>query len=55
MQIQSTECSNGSNVTLFVSSESAASERRFDKAMSVASLKERLEPITGVCVHIHIG
>ncbi|KAJ3201640.1 hypothetical protein HDU82_007962, partial [Entophlyctis luteolus] len=35
-------------VTLFVSSEGVTSERRFDKGMSVLSLKERLEPITGV-------
>ncbi|KAI9093012.1 CAP Gly-rich domain-containing protein [Phlyctochytrium arcticum] len=37
-------------VTLFVSSEGAASERRFDKATTIGRLKERLEPITGVPV-----
>ncbi|KAJ3059023.1 hypothetical protein HK102_010197, partial [Quaeritorhiza haematococci] len=37
-------------VTLFVSSESATSERRFDRAITVDRLKERLEPITGVPV-----
>ncbi|KAL2918331.1 hypothetical protein HK105_202258 [Polyrhizophydium stewartii] len=35
-------------VTLFVTSSNAASERRFDKALTIQSLKERLEPITGV-------
>ncbi|KAJ3075475.1 hypothetical protein HDU98_007973 [Podochytrium sp. JEL0797] len=37
-------------VKLFVSCDdnAAASERRFDKGLSVASLKERLEPLTGV-------
>ncbi|KAI8621725.1 CAP Gly-rich domain-containing protein [Chytriomyces sp. MP71] len=35
-------------VTVFVSSEGVTSERRFDKATTIASLKERLEPITGV-------
>ncbi|TPX55706.1 hypothetical protein PhCBS80983_g05089 [Powellomyces hirtus] len=42
----------GSNpiVTLFVSSEGAASERRFDKSLTIERFKERLEPITGVPV-----
>ncbi|KAJ3028169.1 UNVERIFIED_CONTAM: hypothetical protein HDU68_002315 [Siphonaria sp. JEL0065] len=35
-------------VTLFVSSEGVTSERRFDKGQTIAQLKERLEPITGV-------
>lgn len=35
-------------VTLFVTSRNASSERRFSKSLTVASLKERLEPITGV-------
>ncbi|KAI9205921.1 CAP Gly-rich domain-containing protein [Polychytrium aggregatum] len=35
-------------VTLFISSEAATSERRFSKSITIASLKERLEPITGV-------
>ncbi|KAJ3287660.1 hypothetical protein HK104_008493 [Borealophlyctis nickersoniae] len=37
-----------STVTVFVSSEGASSERRFDKAILISTLKERLEPITGV-------
>ncbi|KAJ3182339.1 hypothetical protein HDU87_008502 [Geranomyces variabilis] len=37
-------------VTLFVSSEGASSERRFDKALTIDRFKERLEPITGVPV-----
>ena len=35
-------------VTLHVSSEAAQSERRFDRALSIRTLKERLEAITGV-------
>ncbi|TPX51860.1 hypothetical protein SeMB42_g00532 [Synchytrium endobioticum] len=35
-------------VTVFVTSEGASSERRFDKSMPISSLKDRLEPITGV-------
>ncbi|KAI8816689.1 CAP Gly-rich domain-containing protein [Fimicolochytrium jonesii] len=35
-------------VTVFVASEGAASERRFDKSITIERLKERLEPITGV-------
>ncbi|KAJ3190242.1 hypothetical protein HDU85_000535 [Gaertneriomyces sp. JEL0708] len=37
-------------VTLFVTSEGASSERRFDKSITIDRLKERLEPITGVQV-----
>ncbi|KAJ3317563.1 hypothetical protein HDU76_001129, partial [Blyttiomyces sp. JEL0837] len=37
-------------VTLIVSSEAASSERRFDRGITIASLKERLEPITGAAV-----
>ncbi|KAJ3209026.1 hypothetical protein HDU67_006411 [Dinochytrium kinnereticum] len=35
-------------VTLFVASEGASSERRFDRSITIATLKERLSPITGV-------
>ncbi|ORY44202.1 hypothetical protein BCR33DRAFT_697891 [Rhizoclosmatium globosum] len=35
-------------VTVFVSSEGVTSERRFDRGTSIAALKERLEPITGI-------
>ncbi|KAJ3239521.1 hypothetical protein HDU81_005748 [Chytriomyces hyalinus] len=35
-------------VKLFVSSEGVTSERRFDKGITIAALKDRLEPITGV-------
>ncbi|KAJ8323811.1 hypothetical protein O5D80_007696 [Batrachochytrium dendrobatidis] len=35
-------------VTLFVSSKNATSERRFDRSYTVFTLKERLEPITGI-------
>ncbi|KAJ3411127.1 hypothetical protein HDV05_002691 [Chytridiales sp. JEL 0842] len=35
-------------IRLMVSGEGVGSERRFDRAMTIASLKERLEPITGV-------
>ncbi|TPX31651.1 hypothetical protein SmJEL517_g05074 [Synchytrium microbalum] len=35
-------------VTVFVTSEGVSSERRFDKGITIATLKERLEPITGV-------
>ncbi|KAJ3125583.1 hypothetical protein HK098_008372 [Nowakowskiella sp. JEL0407] len=45
MQISSGE---NSTVTLFITSESASSERRFDKSISIAKFKERLEPITGI-------
>ncbi|ORZ29518.1 CAP Gly-rich domain-containing protein, partial [Catenaria anguillulae PL171] len=39
-------------VTLFVESDtSIASERRFDKAISIPQLKARLEPITGILAH----
>lgn len=34
-------------ITLFVESENANSERRFDKSMSIAQIKQRLETITG--------
>ncbi|KAJ3022345.1 hypothetical protein HKX48_006379 [Thoreauomyces humboldtii] len=37
-------------VTLFVTSEGASSERRFDKSLTIDRFKERLEPITGVPV-----
>ncbi|KND00443.1 uncharacterized protein SPPG_04762 [Spizellomyces punctatus DAOM BR117] len=37
-------------VTVFVTSEGVSSERRFDKAITISKLKERLEPITGVPV-----
>lgn len=42
--------SSGSSpiVTLFITSEDAKSERRFSKSLTVLSLKEKLEPITGV-------
>lgn len=35
-------------VNLFVTSENASSERRFNRDILISSLKERLEPITGV-------
>ncbi|KAI8839612.1 CAP Gly-rich domain-containing protein [Chytridium lagenaria] len=35
-------------VTLFVSSEGVSSERRFNRDITIATLKERLSPITGV-------
>ncbi|KAJ3150129.1 hypothetical protein HK101_001987 [Irineochytrium annulatum] len=35
-------------VTLFVDSDVGASERRFDRSTTIANLKLRLEPITGV-------
>ncbi|KAI9340791.1 CAP Gly-rich domain-containing protein [Zopfochytrium polystomum] len=35
-------------VTLNVTSEAASSERRFDRSLTLPSLKERLEPLTGV-------
>lgn len=34
-------------VTLFITSDDASSERRFDKATSIKLFKQRLEPITG--------
>ncbi|RHZ88458.1 hypothetical protein Glove_22g95 [Diversispora epigaea] len=35
-------------VTVFVQSDSASSERRFDKGLTINQLKAKLEPITGV-------
>ncbi|CAG8517729.1 2612_t:CDS:2 [Diversispora eburnea] len=35
-------------VTVFVQSDSASSERRFDKGLTIQQLKTKLEPITGV-------
>ncbi|KAI8925712.1 CAP Gly-rich domain-containing protein [Entophlyctis helioformis] len=35
-------------VTLFVTSAHTSSERRLEKSMTIATVKERLEPITGV-------
>lgn len=43
-------------VTVFVTGGSISqSERRFDKATTILSLKERLEPITGAsCAHMKL-
>ncbi|CAG8559623.1 7448_t:CDS:2 [Ambispora gerdemannii] len=35
-------------VTIFVQSENASSERRFDKGISIRDLRVKLEPITGI-------
>ncbi|CAG8444156.1 3739_t:CDS:2, partial [Scutellospora calospora] len=35
-------------VTVFVQSDNASSERRFDKGISISQLKTKLEPITGI-------
>ncbi|CAG8579786.1 13620_t:CDS:2 [Dentiscutata erythropus] len=35
-------------VTVFVQSDNASSERRFDKGITISQLKTKLEPITGV-------
>lgn len=40
--------SSGPIVKLFVSSENAKSERRFSKSITILSLKEKLEAITGI-------
>ncbi|CAB4407505.1 unnamed protein product [Rhizophagus irregularis] len=35
-------------VTVFVQSENASSERRFDVSLTIKQLKVKLEPITGI-------
>ncbi|CAG8446928.1 2226_t:CDS:10 [Ambispora leptoticha] len=35
-------------ITIFVQSENASSERRFDKGITIGELKAKLEPITGI-------
>ncbi|CAH1763115.1 6910_t:CDS:2 [Entrophospora sp. SA101] len=37
-------------ITIFVQSDNASSERRFDKGITISQLKNKLEPITGVSV-----